>query len=352
LDALSSLRWVSDADPGLRRVRRGRGFAYLDARGRPVRDPELLQRIRRLAIPPAYQDVWICPDRDGHLQATGRDARGRKQYRYHPDWRTLRDATKFDRMRDFGLSLPNIRRRVRRQLDASTGVTQERIVAALVRLLDTTWLRIGNAQYTRDNGSFGLSTVHKRHVEPRAGEIRLSFVGKGGVRQQAQLNDRRVARLVRRCQELPGQTLFRYCAADGSVRAVESMHVNAWLADAAGMHVTAKDFRTWHGSVLALALTLDALARIDAEPRVRRAEPSPAQAVIAEVARRLGNTPAVCRKSYIHPAVLELLRSGEGAGAREVAVMRRMRQPPAMPGLSIDERRLLALIAASRRDPR
>ena len=336
------LRWVNDREPGLRRVRRGRGFAYLDARGRAVRDERVLRRIRLLAIPPAYGEVWICSHSNGHLQATGRDARGRKQYRYHLQWQAVRDALKFEHLRDFGRALPTIRRRVRRVLDTPGGATLARVVAAIVRLLDTTCLRIGNPEYLRENGSCGLSTLRKRHVEPRGDQLRLRFIGKGGKPQAAHVEDPRVARLVRRCQDLPGQALFRYLDDDGRPQAVESTHVNAWLAEVAGVHVTAKDFRTWHGSVQALSLALDACNR-GAEGG---AAPRPAKAVIAEVARRLGNTPAVCRKSYIHPRVLALLEGidRDGAPRVQMSACRWVRHPPVVRGLRVDERRLLALI--------
>ncbi len=220
------------------------GFAYRDAHGRAVRDERVLRRIRLLAIPPAYREVWICR----HLQATGRDACGRKQYRDHRQWQAVRDALKFEHLRDCARALPIIRRRVRRVLDTPGGATLTRVVAAIMRLLDTPWLRIGNPDCLRENGSCGLSTLRKRHVEPRGDQLRLRFIGKGGKPQAAPIEDPRVARLVRRCQDLPGQALFRYVDDDGRPQTVESRHVNAWLADMAGVHVTTKDFRTWHGS--------------------------------------------------------------------------------------------------------
>ncbi len=342
----TSLRWASDAEPGLRRVRRGRGFSYFDADGQAVHDPRELQRIRALAIPPAYRRVWVCSDGRGHLQATGRDARGRKQYRYHPQWRSLREATKFEHLHEFGLALPRIRRAVCRQLEGRAAApTRERVLAALVRLLDTTWLRIGNEEYLRANGSFGLSTLRKRHAQPWGSEVRLSFGGKSGVRQEARLDDPRVARVVRRCQALPGQALFRYVDADGEVHSIDSTDVNAWLEAAAGTHVTAKDFRTWHGTVQALDLALEACART-----ARGDDPSATcvsgPAVVAAVARRLGNTAAVCRKSYIHPLVMEQLDAlADETARRQMPDFPWALAPPAMRGLRIAERRLLALIA-------
>ena len=259
--APSGLRWVSDAEPGLRRRRRGRAFSYHDEDGRLLREAGVLDRIRRLAIPPAWREVWICARPDGHLQATGLDARGRKQYRYHPEWQQQRGRTKFAHLREFGRLLPRIRAQVERQLAGADTPTRTRLLATLVRLLDTTWLRIGNDAYARSNGSYGLSTLRHRHVTVQGSELRLSFVGKSGVRHDVALSDRRVARVVRRCRELPGQELFRHVDADGEVRRIGSADVNAWLAEVAGPGITAKDFRTWHGSVQALELTLAAHPR-------------------------------------------------------------------------------------------
>ena len=335
------LRWVSDEQPGIRRLPAARGFVYRDAAGRPVRDEATLQRIRALAVPPAWQQVWICSDAQGHLQATGRDARGRKQYRYHAEWQTHRGQTKFEQLCRFGQILPRIRRRVQRALaDAGRGAaapTRERVLATLVRLLDTTWMRIGNPEYARDNHSYGLSTLRTRHAGVQGDELRLSFVGKGGVRHQLRLSDRGVANVVRRCRELPGQELFQYIEADGRLRRIGSGDVNAWLAEVAGTRITAKDFRTWHGSVQALELTLAACAE--------GALPCRPQEVLAQVARRLGNTPAVCRKAYVHPRVLSL-----GAALADAAARQQLRgqpwasSPAPRRGLGLAERRLLALL--------
>jgi DNA topoisomerase-1 len=295
------LTYVSDAMPGIRRVRRGTGFAYRDAAGRWLRDETELARIRALAIPPAYSAVWICPRADGHLQATGRDARGRKQYRYHAHWRVHRDDDKFARLAEFGRALPRVRARVTRDLAAARGApTRDGVLAALVRLLDTTFVRVGNDEYAQSNGSYGLTTLRNRHAGVRGSVLRLSFRGKSGVEHDVRLDDPRVARLVRRCQELPGQALFGYDDGDGRVRQVGSADVNDYLHDAAGAgtRFTAKDFRTWHGSVQALEL---ARLACPAEGARRLGVP----AIVKEVASRLRNTAAVCRKSYIHPAVLE-----------------------------------------------
>jgi DNA topoisomerase-1 len=302
-----------------------------------VRDASTLERIRRLAIPPAWEQVWISPHADSHLQATGRDARGRKQYRYHADWQAGRGQTKFDGLRRFGMVLPRLRRRVQQALSGPDEPTRERVLAALVRLLDTTWLRIGNEAYARENGSYGLSTLRNRHAGVKGDAIELSFVGKSGVRHQVRLTDRRVARIVRRCRELPGQELFRYLDADGVSHAVDSADVNAWLAVAAGERVTAKDFRTWHGSVLALQLTLKACAE--------GAEPCRPAEVVAAVARRLGNTAAVCRKAYIHPRVLAASEAlGDEAARAALRGLPWATAPAARTGLSAAERQLMALL--------
>jgi DNA topoisomerase-1 len=336
------LRWVSDAQPGIRRVRKKAGFSYRDEAGQAVRDATTLQRIRALAVPPAWREVWICSDPRGHLQATGRDARNRKQYRYHADWQAQRGQAKFEHLRRFGRALPRIRRRVARELadtdKAERRLTRDLVLATLVRLLDATWMRIGNPEYMRDNHSYGLSTLRTRHAVVRGDELQLSFVGKGGVRHRLSLGDRRVAGVVRRCRELPGQELFQYVDADGSTRRVDSSDVNDWLAETAGWRLTAKHFRTWHGSVQALELTLAACA--DAAVSCRQ------QDVLIDVARRLGNTPAVCRKAYVHPRVLELGHALSDARARHrLRGQRWVIRPPARSGLSLSERRLLALLA-------
>ena len=336
------LVWVSDAEPGLRRVRQDGGFAYVDVHGRPVDDAETLARIRKLAVPPAYEDVWICARADGHLQATGRDARGRKQYRYHPLWQLQRGEDKFASLRAFGNALPRIRRCVQRDLaSANTARPHRRLVlATLVRLLDATFVRIGNEEYARGNGSYGLSTLRARHAGVRDTEVRLTFKGKGGVPHEVALADPRVANVVRRCKALPGQELFQYADADGSLHKVTSADVNDYLSEIAGMRITAKDFRTWHASVLALEYTLLACC---GEP-VRGA----AAQVVEQVARRLRNTAAVCRKSYIHPLVLELGQALADDAARAALQQQRWATAAgigaAPRALSAAERRLLALL--------
>lgn len=346
--AAAPLRWASDAQPGIGRRPCGHGFVYVDAAGRVLRDATTLQRIRTLAVPPAWSEVWICTDATGHLQATGRDARGRKQYRYHAAWQAQRGQTKFDQLRRFAQALPRIRRRVQRVLRQQerrrAAPTRELVLATLVRLLDATCMRIGNDAYRRDNGSFGLSTLRTRHAQLSGDELRLGFVGKGGVRHDVRLSDRRIARVVRRCRELLGQPLFQYADADGQVRGVDSSDVNAWLAAAARLRVTAKDFRTWHGSVHALDLLLAACAE--------HALPCRASQLLEQVAQRLGNTPAICRKAYVHPRVLDLSDAlGDTAARRRLRAQRWAASPPAQRGLSLAERRLLALLRSARDRP-
>jgi DNA topoisomerase-1 len=325
------LRYVTDAKPGLKRIP-GQPFRYVDARGRPVRNRPTLERIRRLAIPPAWTEVWICPQANGHLQATGRDARGRKQYRYHPDWRALRDETKYHRMLAFGRALPRLRRRVRRDL-RRPGLPREKVLAAVVRLLETSLIRVGNEAYAHDNRSYGLTTLLNRHARVRRGEITFRFKGKSGRRQSVRLEDPRLARIVRRCRDLPGQELFAYLDEKGQAVDVGSEDVNAYLREISGDAFTAKDFRTWAGTVLAVR-ALRELAGAEAGKMTRRR----ILRVVESVARLLGNTPAVCRKAYIHPDVWDAARDGSllqapssarlGAGLRgeEQAVLRFLRR--------------------------
>ncbi|HEY2560397.1 MAG TPA: DNA topoisomerase IB [Caldimonas sp.] len=328
------LVWVSDDGPGIRRVRRGGGFAYLEPDGKRLRRAADLERIRSLAIPPAYERVWICTLANGHLQATGRDARGRKQYRYHPAWRLAKDQDKFERMLEFGAALPRLRKRVRADLAAPLGATprRETVLATIVRLLDTTFVRIGNEEYARSNRSFGLTTLRNRHAAVSGGRLRLRFRGKSGKEHEVALDDPRVARVVRRCQAMPGQDLFQYVGEDGEPHVVGSDDVNAYIRAAGGADFTAKDFRTWHGSVHALALWIE---HAELDPKSR---PSPRE-LLAEVAKRLGNTVAVCRKSYVHPRILDVLTSELDDETR--ASLETVRKA----GLDVDERRLLAFLA-------
>jgi DNA topoisomerase-1 len=294
----AGLRHTTDADPGIRRLRRGRGFVYVGPRGRPVRDRATLARIRSLAVPPAWEDVWICPDPRGHLQATGRDARGRKQARYHPRWREVRDAVKFDRMVAFGRALPALRARVARDV-AAEDVSPRCVVATIVRLLETTLIRVGNDEYARENRSYGLTTLRDGHVAPSGRGLRLRFAGKGGKPHEVEVTDARAARVVRECRDLPGQRLFQWVDDQGRRHAVSSEDVNAYLREATGEDFTAKDFRTWAGTVLAL----QALAGAP-PPKGVTATRRAINAAVDSVAERLRNTRAVCRRSYVHPAVI------------------------------------------------
>jgi DNA topoisomerase I len=300
----AGLRYVSDARPGIRRRRTVSGFAYRAASGESIRDAETLRRIQALAIPPAWTDVWICPDPRGHLQATGRDAKGRKQYRYHPRWAQVRNETKFERMVAFGAALPALRRRVHEDM-SRTGLPREKVLAAIVRLLETTLIRVGNEEYARSNDSFGLTTLRDPHVEVNGSEIRFRFRGKGGLDHDMGLRDRRLARIVKRCQDLPGQELFQYVDDDGEPRAVDSADVNAYLQEITGEDFTAKDFRTWAGTLCAVLV----LQEIGAAESATQSRKNLVHAVKL-VARQLGNTPTVCRKYYIHPAVLEAYSNG------------------------------------------
>jgi DNA topoisomerase-1 len=295
---------ASDAAQGIRRVPAGKGFRYVHDGGRAVRDAGTLSRIRSLAIPPAWRDVWISPRADAHLQATGRDARGRKQYRYHPRWREFRDDVKYARMVDFAAALPRIRARVRRDL-ARAGLPREKVLAAVVRLLETTFVRIGNEEYARDNASFGLTTLRGRQVRVQGSQVELRFRGKSGVAHEVALSDRRLASIVRHMLDLPGYQLFCYVDEGGESRAVESGDVNAYLRSIAGEEFTSKDFRTWAGTVLC------ARALRTLEPPQSAADGKRNVATVIEaVAAQLRNTKAVCRKCYIHPAVVDAYLAG------------------------------------------
>jgi DNA topoisomerase-1 len=310
----AGLRYVSDAMPGIARRRAGRGFSYIGPDGRRVADRRVLARIKSLAIPPAWTDVWICPIARGHLQATGRDARGRKQYRYHARWRAVRDEAKYERIIAFGRALPRIRRRVDKDLSLP-GLPRERVLAAVVRLLEKTRVRVGNEEYARENRSFGLTTLRNRHAEVGSHRIRFAFRGKGGKEHEVELSDRRLATIVSRCQDLPGQALFTYLDEDGEPRTVDSADVNEYLREISGQDFTAKDFRTWSGTVLA-AWALSELQEFDSEAQAKR---NVVRAVEA-VAERLGNTPAVSRKSYVHPTVIDAYLDGDVVrGARRRA---------------------------------
>ena len=294
------LRYVTDAQPGIRRLRAGRGFRYVSADGAPVRDPAILRRIRALAIPPAWQAVWICPAAHGHLQAVGRDSRGRKQYRYHSRWRAVRDETKYARLVEFARALPRIRARVRADL-ARRGLARETVLATVVRLLESTAIRVGNQEYARQNGSFGLTTLRNRHVTVQGSQLCFEFRGKGGKRHCVKVSDRRIAAIVRRCQDLPGQELFQYRDESGQSQTIDSADINAYLREIGGGPFTAKDFRTWVGTVLATRI----LAGQRQPAPTRAARVRRVREAIAHVSVQLGNTPTICRKCYVHPVVIE-----------------------------------------------
>lgn len=295
----AGLRYVSDDMPGIRREKRGSGFAYYAPDGSEIAGEDELRRIKSLAVPPAYTDVWICPVANGHLQATGRDARGRKQYRYHKRFREVRDETKYGRMIAFAEHLPAMRRRIEADLSLG-GLPREKVLAAVVQLLETTAIRIGNDEYAKDNHSYGLTTMQNRHAKVEGSKISFAFRGKHGIRHAIGLQDRRLARIVRRCQDLPGQQLFEYVDDDGGTHAIGSAEVNEYIREISGEDFSAKDFRTWLGTVTCATLLAqgDPLAT-QAERKTRAGD------VIKDVAKRLGNTPAVCRKCYVHPDVMD-----------------------------------------------
>jgi DNA topoisomerase I len=338
----ASLRYVNDDDPGISRRRRGKGFSYHDTAGRRVTDEPTLARIRALAIPPAWTDVWICPSPRGHIQATGRDARGRKQYRYHPEWRQARDLGKYERTIQFGEALPRLRRQVERDL-GRRGLDRQKVVAAVVRLLDTTLLRVGNEEYARENRSYGLTTLRDQHGRVQGSQVRFTFRGKAGIRHQVSLRDQRLARIVRRCQELPGQRLFQYVDDDGQPQPIDSDDVNDYVRAASGADFSARDFRTWAGTVLAFrCLRAAGIEPVEASAAAARA---PVVSAVKQVARWLGNTPAVCRSAYIHPAVLEAYADGGiPAGPRRQATETDVLRPPVRRGLGADEREVLRLL--------
>ena len=300
----AGLVYVDDSRPGLTRKRSGTGFRYLDAKGSPLRDKAALARIRSLAVPPAYTDVWICPRSNGHIQATGRDAKGRKQYRYHPDFRQAREANKFSRIMAFANALPAIRQRVDSDMKGP-GLSRDKVLATVVHLLETTLIRVGNDDYARTNKSYGLTTLRDPHVRVDGAALTFRFKGKSGKVWNVALKDRRVARIVKACQDLPGQELFQYIDTDGTQRDVTSSDVNAYLREIAGEDFTAKDFRTWAGTVLA-ALALREFETFDSAAGAKRN----IRTAIESVAGRLGNTPTICRKCYIHPQVLDCYLEG------------------------------------------
>ncbi len=332
----AGLRYVSDTMPGITRRRAGKAFSYRGPDGRLIKDRTELARIKRLAVPPAWTDVWICSYPHGHLQATGRDARGRKQYRYHENWRAVRDAAKFDRMLAFARALPRIRARVAED-QARRGLPRAKVLATIVRLLEVTLIRVGNQEYARDNHSYGLTTLRDRHVDFEGTRLIFEYRGKGGKRHRISLRDRRLARIVRSCQELPGQHLFQYLDEDGKRQEVDSADVNAYLQEITGEGFTAKDFRTWAGTVLA-SLALSEFESFDSQAAAKRN----VTRAIEQVAAQLGNTVAVCRKSYIHPEVVECYLDGSLLELLKGRVEESLRS--GLAGLRSEEAAVLALL--------
>ncbi len=336
MPAPPGLRYVCDDAPAIRRRRAGKGFIYFDARGRRVADAVVLKRIRSLVIPPAWTDVWICAAADGHIQATGRDAKGRKQYRYHADYREAREQSKYEHLVEFAEALPRLRTRVAEHMSLR-GLPREKVLATVVHLLETTLIRVGNDEYAKANESYGLTTLKSKHVAVEGSEVRFRFIGKSGKQWSLAMRDRRVARIIRACQELPGQDLLQYFDDDKELRAVSSGDVNAYLREITGRDITAKDFRTWAGTVL-MARFLGASGQFESETKAKRA----ISAAVKQVAAALGNTAAVCRKSYIHPAVTGAYLGG-GFALEAVQVG----GPPEPKGLRPEEATTLSLLRGS-----
>lgn len=332
----ADLVYVSDSQPGFQRRRVGRGFTYIDPTGHVVRESALRDRFQALAIPPAWREVWICPDPDAHLLVTGRDEAGRKQYIYHPRWSTMRNLAKYDRLRLFGETLPTLREQVQAHLRQRT-LTCEKVTALVINLLEETLIRIGNEAYARQNESYGLTTLQDDHVAVNGAAVVFEFRGKSGKDHEIVLKDRRLARLVQACQELPGQQLFQYLDDNGTVCGLTSTQVNAYLRQVTGCDFTAKDFRTWGGTVTAARL----LHEVGPSSTQKEAEQQIVQ-MIKGVAERLGNTPAVCRQHYIHPAILESYRAGQlSAIYADIAAEKKT------PGLAEDEAVVHAILSQS-----
>ncbi|WP_263145675.1 DNA topoisomerase IB [Pseudomonas sp. RIT-PI-AD] len=314
----ADLVYVDDSRPGIRRrLLRGK-FAYFDEHNQRIRDEETIKRINKLVIPPAYTDVWICNDPKGHLQATGRDAKGRKQYRYHERWREIRDANKYERLLEFGRTLPKLRAKIEADLN-KRDLGRAKVMATVVSLLDSTLIRVGNMQYARDNKSFGLTTLRNRHVEVKGQAIRFHFRGKSGVEHNVSLKHPRLARIIKRCMDLPGQHLFQYLDDEGVRHTINSSDVNLYLQEQSGSDFTAKDYRTWAGSALALASLRELPWKDEADAKKQ------VVAIIKEVSNQLGNTPAVCRKCYIHPAVLDAYLNGDLSNVRKARARKGLR---------------------------
>lgn len=331
----AGLKYVADDEPGIARRRRGKGWSYHRPDGELIADADEKERLQGLAIPPAWTDVWICPDPRGHLQATGRDDRGRKQYRYHPDWRAVRDVAKYARMVPFGRSLPKIRRTVSGNLRRE-GLPRKKVLAAAVRLLDRTLVRVGNTEYARENDSYGLTTLRDKHVEFNGTGFRLSFRGKGGKRVEVEVDDPRLAEVVKRCRDVPGYELFQYYDEEGRKRPIESGDVNEYLREIADEEFSAKDFRTWAGTLYAAAELITCGPCDDEKQREKNVREA-----IEKVADRLGNTAAVCRSCYVHPVVIERYVDGTLVDALRPSGWPEVEKTP---GLTREESAVLALL--------
>lgn len=331
----AGLQYVSDERPGYRRKAKGKHFEYFDSNGKPIRDEQRLLRMKRLATPPAWTNVWICPSPNGHIQATGRDARGRKQYRYHERWREVRDENKFERLAQFAKALPDIRRRVAQDLKLP-GLPRRKVLATIVRLLERTFIRIGNEEYARENKSFGLTTLKNHHVKVKGAQLRFRFRGKSGRHHEVDITDQRVAKVIAKCQDLPSQDLFQYLDENGQVQDVTSQDVNDYLRRIAGEDFTAKDFRTWGGTVLA-AIALSTQEEFETKKQAK----SNIKTAMCAVAELLGNTPAVCRKCYVHPVIVEAYLS-----RTRIAGLNGAGQELKQPGLRTAERAVLKFLHA------
>ena len=302
---MSRLHYVTDAKPGISRKKSGKSFSYYAADGKKITDKDIIARINSLAVPPAYKDVWICPLANGHMQATGIDSRGRKQYRYHPQWRAEREESKFEHILYFGERLPAIRKKVEKDIQLP-GMVRNKVMATIVQLLEKTLIRVGNAEYARDNKSYGLTTLRNKHVDVKGTQIRFKFMGKSGKQWNLSLHDRRIAAIIKRCEDMPGYELFKYQDEEGKAIDVGSSDVNAYLKEISGEDFTAKDFRTWSATILA-ALALAEFEKFDSSTQAKKN----ILRAIEKVAKRLGNTPTICRKSYIHPEVINAYMDGE-----------------------------------------
>jgi DNA topoisomerase-1 len=334
--AEEGLRYVSDASPGYRRKRTGTSFSYHDKDGKRITDKAVISRIKSIGIPPAYEFVWICPSPNGHIQATGLDARGRKQYRYHPKWRELREQNKYEHVMQFAAALPALRARVASDMKLD-GLPRDKVLATIVSLLEKTLIRVGNVEYAEKNKSYGLTTMRRKHVEIGRGVLRFDFTGKSGKQWKLQVEDKRIAAIVKRCAEIPGHELFKYLDDDGTSRTVDSGDVNFYIKDVTGQDFSAKDFRTWAGTVLA-ALALSEFKKYDNQAEAKRN----VVAAIEKVAKQLGNTPAICRKSYVHPEILNAYMSGDLVKMIDAKIARKFKQQYAK--LTADEVMVLAFL--------